>query len=303
MFRKKKSKKPEARNRPQAVQDGKAKTVFSYYSSSSARSAGSESTGGEGSVKLRRGAKLRRVFVGTLAIASIAAALYSLLVSNEPQIELVQDDIGKALLKDPEVYEKAAARLIGDSLFNRNKLTFDADSISDQLKNQFTEVSEATVVLPLIGHDPVVHIQSFKPKLVLVDGNTALILDGQGRVQTDSSGIAGLDKLDLPVVRDESALAVERGQLALSKEHVDFISEVAHQLKAKDIKIANMTLPPGGSELVVQVEDTPYSVRFSLYGDAKEQAGRYLAAKDYFKANGEPSEYVDARVDNHIYYR
>lgn len=305
MFRKKHSNaKTSTRRQPVATQGGKTKTVFSYYSGS-ARLSGSPAADTNGNGRKSRSAKARlwRAFVGVLALVAVASVIYSLLVSDRPVVELGQNPASQALLQKPEVYAQAATKLIESSPFNLNKLTFDAAGLSRELESQFNEIADVTVVLPLVGHDPVLHIEPFEPKMVLVDGNNAFVLDKQGRAQSDSTSISGLDRLELPVVKDESGLPMAPGQLVLSKEHVSFISDVAYQLKAKNVDIANMTLPPGGSELVVQAKDTPYVVRFNLYGEARGQAGQYLAAKQYFESHDEPSEYVDARVDNRVYYR
>lgn len=307
---KNKQQKSEPRRRPQAAgQEPKTKAVFSYYSAESARSSPEPGSRAATSTARRR---LKRTFAGVLAVTAVALALYSLLVSDNPTVEVRQSQ-GEVLLEEPEVYAQAAARVIGSSPFNRNKFTFDAAGITDELKRQFPEIGRASLTLPLVGHDPVLHIQAIEPKVILLSsGGGMYVIDRNGRAQIDlahersRSQIASeLAQYDLPTIKDESGLEIEAGQLALSASYVRFISEVAGQLRAAEVQIADMVLPTGGSELLVRARGEPYMVRFNLYGEAREQAGRYLATRTYLKddPSQNPEEYVDVRVDNRVYYR
>jgi hypothetical protein len=54
----------------------------------------------------------------------------------------------------------------------------------------------------------------------------------------------------------------------------------------------------------MHINGAGYFVKFNLHGDAREEAGSYLAVKDYLASNQKtPGEYVDVRVENRAYYK
>jgi hypothetical protein len=47
-----------------------------------------------------------------------------------------------------------------------------------------------------------------------------------------------------------------------------------------------------------------YFVKFNLHGNAREEAGAFLAVKEYLESSHKtPGEYVDVRVENRAYYK
>jgi hypothetical protein len=119
------------------------------------------------------------------------------------------------------VYAQAVASAIDSSPFNRNKITFDAAGITSELKQQFPEIGRASLTLPLIGHDPVLHIQAIEPKAILLSSSGGMyVIDSNGRAQIDlahersRSQIASeLAQYDLPTIKDESGLEIETGRV------------------------------------------------------------------------------------------
>jgi hypothetical protein len=311
MFRKKKKPSTETprRVRPPATGSQRSSIVFSYHA---ARSPGPENTG-RGDTQTtsrprpRRGFKItfRRLLGILLLIGLLGLAANALIVSAEPKIVAVGDREAQAFLQEDAVYGRAAASFMAESLLNRNKITFDAGGISQQLREQFPELAHVSVTLPLLGNQPVVHIQAFTPELILTNGGSGtFVLNQEGRAFLPGSKVPALERFELPVVRDESGLPLKNEEIVLPAPQVDFITEVSRQLAARQVKVNSMVLPANSSELAVHIKDKPYTVRFNLYGDAREEAGRYLAAKDYLEARREePQGYIDVRVDNRVYYR
>lgn len=303
MFKKKKTSKNAPRQRPASSSGSSGnKAVFSYYSGSRGAEGKSQSKEQRPSQSKRIG--WRALLMRTAILLIIGLGLYSLFVSDDPTVVVGGSQESHGLLKDKTVYAEAAAELLDDSVLNRNKLTVDASGVAASLSEQFPELARASITLPLYGHEPTVHIQAFDPKLILVSGSGTFLLDYQGRAILPTNQVPTLDRFKLPVVRDETGLDIELGDYALPERQVAFISEVSGQLRAKKTQVANISLPPGGGELIVQIKDSPYRVRFNLHDDAREGVGRYLAARDYLKAQDRtPKNYIDVRVDDRVYYR
>lgn len=310
MFRKNKQ-KPRSRDRQLVNTDGRPPTVFSYYKSSRPRLNETQAppkgkeTSQTAAVPHRAKRFMRKTSSILLVTGGLAVVVAAMVIAPQPQVKVLGDKNSQFFLQDLEIYKSAAQQIISSTPLNRNKLTFDTSEVSAQMRQAFPELSAVSVSLPLVGWEPTVYVQAFSPSLVLMGGSSGdFVIDPDGRAFAPGSLRGSLDKLKVPIVRDQSGLQIEERQIALPSAQVAFISEVYRQLQAKNIDIAGITLPAGEGELEVQVKDKPYIVRFNLYGDAREGAGRYLATASYLKSRQqEPNDYIDVRVDGRVFYK
>jgi hypothetical protein len=228
----------------------------------------------------------------------------NLLLNTQPKVELVGDSSQQVFLREHETYRRAAAAEFASSMFNRNKLTISVADIEERLRSQFPELAAVSVSLPLLGSEPVVYMQPSRAALILVNNGGTFVLDENGQAFIAGNQATLAQKFKLPVVRDLSGLEVQTEQTALPQRDVAFITEVAGQLRAKKIEVANITLPAGTSELEIQPKDVPYIVKFNLHGNAREEAGTFLATKNYLEGQRiTPGEYIDARVAGRVYFK
>lgn len=302
MFKKNKpAERPRSR---QSLSQNQRTAVFSYYNNRQNR-ADSPEKPKEALKRPRKQSWVRKTSTFVFLVAGAGLVIVSLIVTPQPQIKVVGDTKTQAFLQDDEVYRSAAQQILADSAFNRNKLTFDSDEIIKQMRQTFPELAAVSVSLPVFGWQPTVYVQAFSPSVVLVGSSTGdFVLDPDGRAFAPDGLKTGLDKLQAPVVRDQSGLNISERQIALPSDQVAFITEVYQQLKAQNVEIAGITLPVEAGELHIQVRDKPYVVRFNLYGNAREGAGRYLATASYLESKGEtPGEYIDVRVDGRVFYK
>ena len=108
----------------------------------------------------------------------------------------------------------------------------------------------------------------------------------------------------LVVAEDQTGLPVTLGKTALPSINVQFISDVLVEMQAKKVAVTGVVLPKATNEVDLRVAGVPYLVKFNLRGDARAEAGTYLATKQYLESRGKtPGEYVDVRVDGKAYYR
>lgn len=300
--------------RPMKTDGLGAQPVFSYHARSARTDPNAKRSkllwvnAADKPVSPRKPAKSRsrRVFVVVGSILLVALLLNGLFLSRDPLVVPVADAGGRqALLRAQSTYQQAAQAIFGSSLANTNKLTVNTARVAEELTRQFPELEQVSVTLPLFGRQPVVYVQPAKPVLLFRASNGGVfVLDKNGRAVMDASLAKGLDKLGLPVVEDRSGLPVTAGSSALPSGNIAFITEVVGQLKAKKLKISSLTLPAGTSQLDVRIEGVRYYVKFNLRGDARAEAGAFLAVKKHLERSRKtPNSYVDVRVENKAYYR
>jgi hypothetical protein len=281
--------------------------VFSYYANRSVR-AGSTARSTEEPTSTKRPTYFLRRW--SRRLPSLGAILVILVISilclqlnASPKVVTVGPSEGQVFLRDRNVYT-AAAKAAFNPLFNRNKLTVNANKISADLERQFPELKVVSVTLPFIGTQPTVYIQPATPKLLLTNQTGSYLLDSDGRALISGSQVPSLNSLHVPVITDQSNLQVQIGQIALPSSAVSFISQVVGQLNAKGLSISQLVLPQETTELQVHLNGLGYYIRFNLHGDAREEAGTYLAVKQYLDTNHKtPGSYVDVRVENKAYYK
>lgn len=294
------------RRRP-PVQKTQQSAVFSYHAARSPRDEDRQMLAAPGTSQTNKG-KVRRMLASILAAVAILFVAGILLQVSDPVIAEPDDRQQQTFLRPLQTYEEAAAEFIENSALNRNKITFDAAGISEKMRSQFPELANVSIALPVFTGEPVVHVAAFIPVILLEADNGTYAIDKNGRAFS-TAGLPANKKralAEIPLVRDQTGTIVKERQSTLPAGQILFIQEIIWQLKAKDIFIDYMVLPsaPRQSELEVRIKDKSYTVRFDLYGDAREGVGRFLATKSYLEGRGEePKDYIDARVPNRVFYR
>jgi hypothetical protein len=230
---------------------------------------------------------------------------YVLSLGTNPKILTINNRIDNSLLRPISVYQQSAQRILKSTPLNRSKITIDTGRFSQAMKQQFPELSEVSVTLPIVGHRPLVELAAARPRLILVSQNGELYLvDSSGRALMKTSDAKGVNELQLPKVIDQSGLSIATGQGALTGNDVAFITTVVLQLQAKHLRIDSIILPPIPSELHVELKGSTYYIKFNLLTDARVQSGTFLAVKDKLASDHiAPKEYIDVRVAGRVFYK
>ncbi|HJP95945.1 MAG TPA: hypothetical protein VJ843_01080 [Candidatus Saccharimonadales bacterium] len=247
--------------------------------------------------------KAKHVLTGVCALI-----VFLLLVglSSTPKIVVTGSGSSRLALQNTSVYETAVHQMLGKSMANNNKLTINTDAVATELKAKYPELHTVTVSLPFFGRQPIVYLQPVVPQMVLSTASGQFVIDSNGRALSayTNQKLSEDGSQPIPIVTDQSGFAAQKGQVVLPSKTVDFITEVAAQMHASKINVETWTLLAGGGELDVKPAGASYIVKFSLQGIAREEAGTYLATKQYIDTNHiTPKEYVDARVSGRAYYR
>lgn len=220
------------------------------------------------------------------------------------RIQYLQSNEKTFDLRSTQEYQHAADSALRSTFFNRNKFTANTKVVEAALQQQFPELAVASVSVPIFGTKPMLKLQAANPALIINTQNKLLMLDETGRAVGQASDIKQRDMATLPIVSDDTGIPGAVGKTVLPAENVDFIKQVVHQLQAKNIRIQTLSLPPLANELRMQPEGAGYYVKFNMAGDARLQAGSYLAVKERLeKDKTRPAEYIDVRVEEKAYFK
>ncbi len=207
-------------------------------------------------------------------------------------------------LRKASEYQQTADAILSSSMLNKNKITIDTAKIRSELMSNFPELDRVEVVLPLMGHRPIVEAVVSRPVLRVASQNGIYLVGSSGKALIEAKDIPAGTVIDTVLVSEEAQLNVKPGKAILAGSDVTFITTLAGQLKSKQLTISTLTLPPLASELRLQVEGEPFYVKFSLLADPRLSAGQYLAMRNYLqKQNIVPKEYIDARVEEKVYFK
>jgi hypothetical protein len=293
-----KKKEPEYTGRRPAAGGRQNAQVFSYYANRSR----TDTARGRNEVPTTRSIKRQSLLANLPSILAtiviVLALLYTTTLSTSPKIVIRATNT--ASTRATSEYQAYAAQLLQASVFNLSKLTINTDGVALQMQRRFPEFQQVSVTVPVLGRQPVITAIPTEPTFVVRDGTSqAFYVSNDGRVIMKAANAASL-----PVVLDQSGFGIELGKQVLTKDNVAFLSEVIRQLKAKDVSIADMTLPPVANELHVRIDGKPYYIKFNMTGDARQQAGTFLAVKQELEGDKvTPKEYIDVRVDERAYYK
>ncbi|HET8709423.1 MAG TPA: hypothetical protein VFL85_04040 [Candidatus Saccharimonadales bacterium] len=302
------------RRRP-ARSDQHRMTPFGYYSGNVQRTSAEQL---ERSKTARNAPPVRHRLEGLWGLLKtrfgVVLALLAVLVFGVNMLRLSPDVAVESMnaagtgyaLHDAQTYRSAAEDLLKKSVFNKNKLTVNTSAVEKGLMEQFPELTNVSVAIPLVSHRPVVYIRIAEPSFILVtEAGQSFVVDESGRALAVTTQIHNLDALRLPVIQDESGLNLNRGDIVLPASASQFVREVVHQFAAKHIDISRMRLPPASSELDVYPKGAGYYVKFNLQNDtAAQQTGTYLAViQELHKQGKTPKKYIDVRIDGRAYYK
>lgn len=276
--------------------------VFSYRSSRN--SVERSMNRGNSEIKATKGLNwwVRRVPYLLCALALIAAFVYSLIVDSNAKLVVVGE---QSYLRKASEYQSSIDESLQSSVLYRFKPTLNTTKITQDIQNQFPELQEVVVKLPLLRHRPVVEFRLASPAAVIESGSDSYVIDGQGRALfnlRDKS--ASIDASDLPYLTDNTGAAIILGQPALSEDQVSYIRQIFLQAKKKSVRVENMILRGGGQQLDVRFRPDSYYVKFNLLEDARQSVGTYFALRKRLLEEGnEPSKYIDVRVPEKAFVR
>jgi len=275
---------------------------FSYHAS---RTGDSNTQRSREEAPLRRGSRSFQWKHIPTILAGIAigiSALYALTLSNSVTIKTLGQKT--PLLRDQKVYQEEANRIFNNSIFNKTKLTINVQKFEDEMKQQFPELGVVSMTIPIMGRSPLVELVSEKPSLLITSQDGIFVLNQNGKAIARLKDVPGVANLNLPTINDETNIPIKVGKGVLSSQDVTFITALIYQLDAKGITVSNIKLPSEPAEVRIEIVGQKYFIRFNLLNDPRISAGQFVAAYNKIRAEkGTVNEYIDARVEEKIFYK
>jgi hypothetical protein len=297
------------RRRPMRTEQGQSR-VFSYYANRSANETNLGRNNQEDIPKRHSSAyerfmhRLPMIGIGILVFVIFISQL--VLISNPKVVILSSTNNSDLFLRNTSVYHDAAAQLFKQSISNHNKLTVDASGISSILMQQFPELSDVSVALPVVGNQPTVYIQPSEPTFVLAASDGSYVLDSTGRALALASNVPAQNLSTLPVITDQTGSRPRVGAAVLPSTSITFMQTVLGQLKAQHIGVQKIVMPAAAFEVDMYISGKPYYVKFNMQDSngALQQAGSFVSVSQNLAGkNITPSQYIDVRIDGRAYYK
>lgn len=289
------------------IADQGSKRVYSYYSNNVRRRAEEQPDRSRQSSQRATKPNSPKWWHNLPAIIALGVIMvcvgYILSVNTNPKVVQVTGS-QDLFLRDNNSYQEAANNIINKSLFNFNKVTFNVGVVSQDLRSQFPELSDASISLPIINRRPVIYIRASQPALVLITEDRSMVVDNRGMAVLPTSQVPNLTTYRLATVLDKSGLSPTAGKQVLPAKDVRFILDTLMQFKLANKPVDQLTLPANANQLVVNLKSQPYIIKMDLQGNSREQVGAYLAAQS--KINNTKSgtlQYIDVRVPGRVYYK
>lgn len=228
---------------------------------------------------------------------------YLLTLNITPRFMPLNSD-NSSLLQPMEVYEREGSVVFANSLLSRSKLSIDTEKLASNLHDQFPELENITVIVPLFSRRPIVQFEAARPAFMLTNQSGAYVIATDGRAVLKASEAPSSIRDNLVVVTDEVQLQIQKGKPALPTNSISFITEVVAEFQAKNIAIKSITLPTAANQVNVYLKDAPYYAKFDTEGDARLQAGTFISVKEKLEqGKTPPAEYIDVRLDGRAYYK
>ncbi len=290
-------KKKEAPRERRSVGGSGQRPAFSYYAGDQRAKIDTvrERNADEKKRRIGRGVRLIPTIIAVGAI--LVSVVYNTTLSSSPYIVFAGD---ASPYRAKEYYQSKSEDILQSSVKNKSKLTLNVGRTETALLEEFNEFDVVRLTMPIIGRRPTLTAHVRQPALLLATTTNIFVVDGSGKVVVDANALPSSAKEKLLSVKDQSGLAVSVGAQVLTSETVAFIKEMAHQFTEKQMVITEVVLPTTPNEVDIRIKDLKYFVRADTMGNARLQAGAFFAVKDSGVA---PSEYVDVRVEEKVFYK
>lgn len=250
----------------------------------------------------KKPSKISRLLNIVIFLAVFSSSAYLSYIDTDSVIKLDQTVIPR----NKADYYNAVKDEFDNSVFYKNKLTFNTEKFSQNIRTEFPEIESVIVEIPIFRHRPTVNISVSKPSVRLVTNDKSYILDKEGRALFSEEQINDqFDTSKLVSINDASGHPVVLGKPVLTQQQINYIREVINQSNANNVPAQTFNLEFGGSAVDIKFKDAAYEVIFSFYEDPLQSSGAYFAIREEINNNNVaiPKQYIDLRIPDKAYIR
>jgi hypothetical protein len=249
----------------------------------------------------------RNVKVGIVVVILLVLFALDIRLSTSVNVQITGTTRVSGIYMHPTaLYQSEVDKLTNVSFGNKFKITINTSKIESGMLQQFPELANVSIKVPLIGSKITVVVSPVLPAIILNDQKNQHFLVGPYGKTLRAVMPDSLADFSIPIVNDQTALQAQIGKSVITQSDTNFILTVSAQFQAHQIKIQSMTLPITSRELDVYLVGLPYYVKFNLadYVSINQQIGTYFATRNYLiKNNIIPTQYIDARSQGRVFYK
>lgn len=297
--------KTRARNRKSTELPGgrtasKQAVKYNYYRSQD-RGAGNQSIKDEERLSANANRRINKKALIVL-FATLIIIILELPLTMPPKVIIKNFSGSDVPISTQAVYRNAIEHIFESAgILGHTKLTFDSSKLASQLERQYPETQLVSTSYSIFSWHPTITLE-LEPAMLALESSTGDYLIGASGVVVGQT--TQIKSPGLPILDDQSGLKPKVGSSALPTSYMDFISNLIAQLSLNNIKPSKLVLPAASTELDLYPSGKGYFVKFNLRGQAREEAGTYLAAANYLaKQKITPANYIDARLPGRVYYK
>lgn len=238
---------------------------------------------------------LNKIIDILIVIVLVVCLIYSLLLNSKAKV--ITNDSTYRINAEYTSFVESRIK----SIRNKNKITFDKEQLSKDIKKEYPEVVNVNVELPVLGQKSVIRIGVAKPAFFLSSEGSEYLIASNGVALGYKSNYK--NPPSLITITDESGFEVAIGKKILSNKDILFLQTLNAELNRNKVSLKNLVLSRSPQEVNLYIADAKYYTKFFMGGDASLQTGQFLAARNAFKAQAPPSVYLDVRVAGKVYYK
>ena len=285
------------RRRKQRDQTTKLNT-YSYYKTNGSGGSKKDSTK-RGLSRFARAVKPHfSVFRMVVVLSGLISVGFLLSVETTPIIRFTSPGVNA---RDTDIYRSGAQGIIKSSVFNRSKLTFDYRGVEESLKTKFPEIETISISFDVIGRKPVIQMFMHKPTYLFSTNGTSWAIDDRGVAIGRQNDLKESFTGSLDTITDEIGVQASIGDTLISPLQVTFLTAMIDLLSKQQAVVEAIYIPLNPKQIDIVVRGEGWRYKLNSESTVTSQANQLSG---YTSANGNtPSEYVDVRVPEKVYWR
>lgn len=246
-------------------------------------------------LRIKRRKVLSGLFVSLGSIAGIVLLLGQLTAS----VQVVAPDQNSLSDEASDRYQEVLDGYLASRPLERLRFLMDKNSLQTYLLEQAPEIQSAEVVYggALVTSD--LRLSFRQPVLRWASAGKNYYVDGQG-VTFERNYFE-----EPPIgVEDQSGVEPEVGQAVVNHRFLSFLGQVSAEFDSSELRVNRIVLPEGTVRQVdFGIEGRSYVVRMTVDRGVAEQTSRAIKTMDYLASRGVSPTYIDARVDQRVFYK
>lgn len=208
---------------------------------------------------------------------------------------------------DTAAYAQSVDSFLSSKVPLKQSWLIDDSRLLSYLQSEHPEINSVQTNSPsLVGGELQVAIGFRRPEYIWSTSSVSRYIDDAG-VLFSKNVYPTIDEDALPVVEDQSSTGFKEGSAVVSSRVAESIAYTYSEIPSvfgSEAEVSSVVLPPKAREIQVRISTVPYKLKLSTGRGIKAQKQELVELLDYMNRAGvQPSEYIDLRVENKLFYK